>query len=290
MHLGHSVACAFVCCVRLGLFRFGSADHLATSYSLQCSCEDMSPGFAYWQHLVALSSPLSAPSMQSAMKKGRGGAARGPSHASQPIMGEGGFGQGDFGKGGQGKKGAKGQQGKSKGQGTSDEKDWVPATKLGRLVKEHGAGSDSKDATIVARGVASRGVSRSQGRTTCRSSASGLSQSRAFAKIAKLTMLTATQVRTVVSSYVKLDAKEFKKFGKSKLGGLHMQVKKKPATAYQRECVKAYKEKIHRMLLAHHKEIKDQAAVAHALRDSPASQHSLFKDFSDSDYETRHDM
>jgi len=51
-------------------------------------------------------------------------------------MGEGGFGKGggfgDKGKGkGKGKKGAKG-----KGKGKGEEKEWVPVTKLGRLVKE----------------------------------------------------------------------------------------------------------------------------------------------------------
>jgi small subunit ribosomal protein S2e len=55
-------------------------------------------------------------------------------------MGEGGFGKGkgDFGGKGKGKdgkgKGKKGKKGKSKGKG--DEKEWVPCTKLGRLVKE----------------------------------------------------------------------------------------------------------------------------------------------------------
>merc|ERR1712166_1344623 len=47
------------------------------------------------------------------------------------MGGEGGFGKGDFGKG-KGKKGGK----KGKGKGKGDEKEWVPVTKLGRLVKE----------------------------------------------------------------------------------------------------------------------------------------------------------
>jgi small subunit ribosomal protein S2e len=54
-------------------------------------------------------------------------------------MGEGGFGKGvgfgDKGKGkGKGKDKGKGKKGKGKGKG--EEKDWVPVTKLGRLVKE----------------------------------------------------------------------------------------------------------------------------------------------------------
>eukprot|EP00747_Dinoflagellata_sp_TGD_P140690 gnl/TRDRNA2_/TRDRNA2_176035_c0_seq15.p1 gnl/TRDRNA2_/TRDRNA2_176035_c0~~gnl/TRDRNA2_/TRDRNA2_176035_c0_seq15.p1 ORF type:complete len:262 (+),score=61.91 gnl/TRDRNA2_/TRDRNA2_176035_c0_seq15:100-885(+) len=53
------------------------------------------------------------------------------------MGGEGGFGKGDFGKGkgdkGKGKgKGKKGKKGKKGG----DEKEWVPCTKLGRLVKD----------------------------------------------------------------------------------------------------------------------------------------------------------
>merc|ERR1719157_518453 len=55
------------------------------------------------------------------------------------MGGEGGFGKGDFGKGkdkgkdGKGKgKGKKGKKGKKGG----DEKEWVPVTKLGRLVKD----------------------------------------------------------------------------------------------------------------------------------------------------------
>jgi len=59
-------------------------------------------------------------------------------------MGEGGFGKGGFaekgkGKGGFGDKGkgkGKGKKGKAKGKGKGDEKEWVPVTKLGRLVKE----------------------------------------------------------------------------------------------------------------------------------------------------------
>jgi len=51
-------------------------------------------------------------------------------------MGEGGFGKGGFddkGKGkGKGKKGGK----KGKGKGKGDEKEWIPVTKLGRLVKD----------------------------------------------------------------------------------------------------------------------------------------------------------
>merc|ERR1719224_304402 len=52
-------------------------------------------------------------------------------------MGEGGFGKGGgFGDKGKGK-GGKGKKGKSKGKGKgSDEKEWVPVTKLGRLVKD----------------------------------------------------------------------------------------------------------------------------------------------------------
>jgi len=50
--------------------------------------------------------------------------------------GEGGFGKGGgFGDKGKGKGKGKGKKGKSKGKG-SDEKEWVPVTKLGRLVKE----------------------------------------------------------------------------------------------------------------------------------------------------------
>jgi len=54
-------------------------------------------------------------------------------------MGEGGFGKGkgDAGKGfgGKGKGKGKGKKGKGKGKG-QDEKEWVPVTKLGRLVKD----------------------------------------------------------------------------------------------------------------------------------------------------------
>merc|ERR1719335_861568 len=54
-------------------------------------------------------------------------------------MGDGGFGKGkDGGKGfgdkGKGKGKGKGKKGKGKGKG--EEKEWVPVTKLGRLVKE----------------------------------------------------------------------------------------------------------------------------------------------------------
>merc|ERR1719230_1803814 len=53
------------------------------------------------------------------------------------AMGEGGFGKGGgFGDKGKGK-GGKGKKGKSKGKGRgSEEKEWVPVTKLGRLVKD----------------------------------------------------------------------------------------------------------------------------------------------------------
>lgn len=54
-------------------------------------------------------------------------------------MGEGGFGKGgkDAGKGGFGKGKGKGKKGKAKGKGRGgDEKEWVPVTKLGRLVKD----------------------------------------------------------------------------------------------------------------------------------------------------------
>jgi small subunit ribosomal protein S2e len=56
------------------------------------------------------------------------------------MGGEGGFGKGggfgDKGKGkGKGKDGKKGKKGKGKGKG-GDEKEWMPLTKLGRLVKE----------------------------------------------------------------------------------------------------------------------------------------------------------
>ena len=52
-------------------------------------------------------------------------------------MGEGGFGKGGFGDKGKGKgKGKdKGKKGKGKGKG-KEEKEWVPVTKLGRLVKD----------------------------------------------------------------------------------------------------------------------------------------------------------
>jgi len=50
------------------------------------------------------------------------------------MGGDGGFGKGDFGKAkGKGKKG-KGKKGKSKGKG--EDKEWIPCTKLGRLVKD----------------------------------------------------------------------------------------------------------------------------------------------------------
>merc|ERR1711881_786229 len=48
---------------------------------------------------------------------------------------EGGFG-GGFGKGGNGGKGGKGGKGKGKGRKGGDKEEWVPCTKLGRLVKE----------------------------------------------------------------------------------------------------------------------------------------------------------
>jgi len=51
-------------------------------------------------------------------------------------MGEGGFGKGkDAGKGFKGK--GKGKKGKGKGKGKGEEKEWVPVTKLGRLVKDN---------------------------------------------------------------------------------------------------------------------------------------------------------
>jgi small subunit ribosomal protein S2e len=50
-------------------------------------------------------------------------------------MGEGGFGKGGgFGDKGKGK--GKGKKGKGKGKGKGEEKEWVPVTKLGRLVKD----------------------------------------------------------------------------------------------------------------------------------------------------------
>jgi len=50
-------------------------------------------------------------------------------------MGEGGFGKGGgFGDKGKGKGKGKGKKGKGKGKG--EEKEWVPVTKLGRLVKD----------------------------------------------------------------------------------------------------------------------------------------------------------
>merc|ERR1719191_2548623 len=57
------------------------------------------------------------------------------------MGGEGGFGKGGFGKGdkGKGKGKGKGKKGKSKGKG--EEKEWVPVTKLGRLVKDGKIGS-----------------------------------------------------------------------------------------------------------------------------------------------------
>merc|ERR1719440_1645948 len=52
------------------------------------------------------------------------------------MGGEGGMGKGGgFGDKGKGKGKGKGKKGKSKGKG-GDEKEWVPATKLGRLVKD----------------------------------------------------------------------------------------------------------------------------------------------------------
>merc|ERR1719298_320015 len=55
-------------------------------------------------------------------------------------MGEGGFGKGGFGgKGGDKGKGKK--KGGKKGKGKGEEKEWVPVTKLGRLVKDGKIGS-----------------------------------------------------------------------------------------------------------------------------------------------------
>merc|ERR1712079_397119 len=56
---------------------------------------------------------------------------------SAVAMGDGGKGKGDggFGKGGFGKGKGKGKKGKGKGRG-QEEKEWVPVTKLGRLVKD----------------------------------------------------------------------------------------------------------------------------------------------------------
>merc|ERR1719433_586963 len=58
-------------------------------------------------------------------------------HPSAAAMGEGGFGKGkaDAGKGFKGK--GKGKKGKGKGKGKGEEKEWVPVTKLGRLVKDN---------------------------------------------------------------------------------------------------------------------------------------------------------
>merc|ERR1711948_98867 len=54
---------------------------------------------------------------------------------SAGAMGEGGFGKGGgFGDKGKGKGKGKGKKGKGKGKG--EEKEWVPVTKLGRLVKD----------------------------------------------------------------------------------------------------------------------------------------------------------
>ena len=53
-------------------------------------------------------------------------------------MGDGGMGKGGFGDKGKGK--GKGKKGKGKGKG-KEEKEWVPVTKLGRLVKEEKIGS-----------------------------------------------------------------------------------------------------------------------------------------------------
>jgi len=54
------------------------------------------------------------------------------------TMGDGGMGKGGFGDKGKGK--GKGKKGKGKGKG-KEEKEWVPVTKLGRLVKEEKIGS-----------------------------------------------------------------------------------------------------------------------------------------------------
>jgi len=51
------------------------------------------------------------------------------------MGGEGGFGKGGFGKGKDGKGKGKGKKGKGK-KGKGEEKEWVPVTKLGRLVKD----------------------------------------------------------------------------------------------------------------------------------------------------------
>ncbi|CAE8594486.1 unnamed protein product [Polarella glacialis] len=60
------------------------------------------------------------------------------------MGGEGGFGKGGFGKGkddkGKGKGKGKGKKGKGKGKG-KDDKEWVPVTKLGRLVNDGKIGS-----------------------------------------------------------------------------------------------------------------------------------------------------
>jgi small subunit ribosomal protein S2e len=52
-------------------------------------------------------------------------------------MGDGGFGKGGgFGDKGKGKGKGKGKKGKGKGKGKGEEKEWMPVTKLGRLVKD----------------------------------------------------------------------------------------------------------------------------------------------------------
>ena len=57
------------------------------------------------------------------------------SQGPQRMGGEGGFGKGGFGDKGKGK-GKKGK-GKGKGKGKQEEKQWVPMTKLGRLVNDN---------------------------------------------------------------------------------------------------------------------------------------------------------
>ncbi|CAE8603294.1 unnamed protein product, partial [Polarella glacialis] len=67
-----------------------------------------------------------------------------PTRTFVSMGGEGGFGKGGFGKGkddkGKGKGKGKGKKGKGKGKG-KDDKEWVPVTKLGRLVNDGKIGS-----------------------------------------------------------------------------------------------------------------------------------------------------